>query len=191
MSNSRIVRALNRTIFYPLIVKPLRCRIDDLAADIAGRFDIQTRVLLNAIKGDVDLSSKSLPLIFVQDVETLTTLKGEITFMQLTNTQKVRIEFGKPLNRKGGEAAVQEGSVSISVTDGSATVEQDADNPFAATIVAVSPTADPTQPGAVVITADADLGEGVRNIQGVEPLLVVPAEAVGFGPATIGEPEEQ
>lgn len=191
MSLSYLARRLNKAIIYPLIVKPLRDCIEDLKSDNRQQHAITMRVLLNAINDHVDKSSKYIPLVLVQDLGTGLTLKGDLKAMQLRDDQKCRIEFGKPVDKKGQPASVQEGSVSVSITDDSAHFEPDPDNPFAGTVIADKPTADPTAPGAIVITADADMGEGVRNIQGVEPLIVTGGEAVGFGAASLGTPEDQ
>lgn len=171
--------------FANLIVLPILLKLENVKCEIVGTL----RFLL--LDGDVDRRSKTLPLIFVQDLDTNLYVRGVITNMQLRDDQKVRITFGKPLDKKGNPASVQEGSVSISVTDGSATVEPDPADPFSATIIGVSPTADITKPGAVIITADADLGEGVKNITGSEPLIVTGGQAVGFGPASVGTAEDQ
>lgn len=188
----RIIQLLKCRIIDPLIVEPLRAQLTiyistltDFLNDINDSLDMIKDAL------HVDKSTKRIPLVFAQDLETGFYVRGDITNMQIRDDQKFRIEFGKPLDKKGNAASVQEGSVSISVTDGSATVEPDPTNPFAATIIGVSPTADITKPGAVIITADADLGEGVRNITGSEPLIVTGGQAVGFGPASVGTAEDQ
>lgn len=188
----RFLQWLKCHVIDPLIVEPLRIQITAFTSALTHYLD-DIMNTLDEIKAAlvVDKRSKRLPLILVQDLSTGLTLKGDIRFMQMRKDQKVRIEFGAPVDKNGDPAKVQEGSVSISVTDGSATVEPDPTNPFAATIIGAAETVDPTEPGAVVIVADADLGDGVKNIQGVEPLLITGLEAVGFGPATVGTPEDQ
>jgi len=111
--------------------------------------------------------------------------------MQLTDTQEFDFEFGKPLDKKGAPASVQDGSVSLSVSDSNGTIVPNPDNPFAGTFKADKPTADPTAPGTIVIVADADLGDGVENIQGVIPVVVTGGKAFGFGEPTIGTVREQ
>lgn len=137
-----------------------------------------------------DFRSKHLTLVRVHDLESGITIEGEIKFMQLTSSQKCTIEFGQPVDKKGFPAQVQEGSVSFAIGDDSATVEQDANNPLKATVFAVHPASDPTVATVITVTADADLGDGVVSITGTEPLLVVAGQAVGFGPANVGTPEE-
>ena len=57
-------------------------------------------------------------------------------------------------------------------------------------MVAGNPTVDGS-PATITISADADLGDGVKAITGVEPLIVTSGEATGFGPATVGPIAEQ
>jgi hypothetical protein len=115
---------------------------------------------------------------------------GGLTHMRLTTTQQATIEFGPPVDRKGRPAKVQEGSIAWNISDASARVEVDPDNPLKATIIGELPN-DESGGATITISADADLGDGVREITGVEPLVVVPADAVGFGAPTVGTPTEQ
>jgi hypothetical protein len=118
-------------------------------------------------------------------------VEGEIELMVLTDTQQSTLTFGPPLDRKGKPAKIQPGSVVFSIDQpDAATVTQDASNPFSALVVAGNPTVEGS-PATITITADADLGDGVKPITGVEPLIVTSGEAVGFGNATVGEPVEQ
>lgn len=137
-----------------------------------------------------DFRTKQLTLVRVHDLESGITIEGEIKFMQLTSSQKCTIEFGQPVDKKGFPTQVEEGSVVFSIGDDTATVEQDATNPLKATVFAVHPATDPSVATVITVTADADLGDGVTNITGTEPLLVIAGQAVGFGPATVGTPEE-
>lgn len=114
-----------------------------------------------------------------------------ITLMVLTDTQQATITFGQPLDRKGKPAKVQPGSVVFSIDNpDAATVTQDPNDPFTASVVAGNPTADGA-PATITISADADLGDGVKTITGVEPLIVTSGEAVGFGNAAVGPITEQ
>jgi hypothetical protein len=156
----------------------------------AGR---KTRRLLKRIARALEVkraAAERLTVIRVQDLDTGLIVEGRITLMVLTDTQKARITFGQPLDRKGFPAKVQDGSVTFSISDDSAVVTQDPADPFSADVVAAHPTPD-NQPATITISADADLGEGVKTITGVEPLIVTSGEAAGFGPATVGEVTEQ
>jgi hypothetical protein len=135
-----------------------------------------------------DLRSTHLKLVRVHDIDSGLIVEGEITKMQITDSQQATIEFGAPVDKKGFPATVQDGSVSLSVGDDSATIEQDATNPFKGLVKGVHPSDAATL---ITITADADLGDGVTNITGTEPLNVTGGQAAGFGPATVGTPEEQ
>ena len=118
-------------------------------------------------------------------------VEGDIQLMVLTDTQQATITFGQPLDKKGKPAKVQPGSVAFSIDQpDAATVTQDASDPFTALVVAGNPTADGS-PATITISADADLGDGVKTITGVEPLIVTSGEAVGFGNATVSAPVEQ
>jgi hypothetical protein len=181
----RLIALLNDQIIQPLITHPI------IHADTVNALNIRSDLVDIKRALGIDKRSSYIPLILVRDIDTGLTLRGDIKLMQLKDTQKCRIEFGAPVDKKGNLAKVQEGSVSISITDDSAHFEPDPSNPFAGTVVADKPTADATKPGAIVIVADADLGDGVNNIQGTEPLIVVAGDAVGFGVASVGTPEEQ
>lgn len=133
---------------------------------------------------------KRLPLIRVQDKDTGLIVEGEITLMVLTDTQRARITFGQPVDKKGFPAQVQPGSVVFEISDDSAAVVQDPNDVFSADVIAAHPTPDQA-PAVITISADADLGDGVKTITGVEPLIVTSGEASGFGPATVGPATEQ
>ena len=154
----------------------------------------KTRRLLRRIARALEekrAARQSLTVIRVQDLDTGLIVEGRITLMVLTDTQQTSITFGQPLDKKGKPAKVQPGSVTFSIDQpDAATVTQDANDPFTATVVAGNPTADGS-PATITISADADLGEGVKTITGLEPLIVTSGEAVGFGNATIGPITEQ
>lgn len=110
----------------------------------------------------------------------------EATMARISNTQEVSVEL-KPVNRKGGAAAVEPGTVAWSSSDESViTVEVDPENELKAKVVAVG-----AGVAQVTVTADADLDEGeVREISGSTAIEVVPAEADTFE-LIVGEPQEQ
>lgn len=138
-----------------------------------------------------DLRSRRLQVIRIQDIESGLSIEGAIKQMQITDSQQCTIEFGQPIDIKGFPAQVEPGSVRFTVGDDSATIEQDATNPFKALVKGVHPAADPLVATVITIAADADLGEGVELITGTEPLLVTSGRARGFGGPTLGPIEEQ
>ncbi len=157
----------------------------------AGR---KTRRILKRIARALELkraAAQSLTVIRLQDPDTGLIVEGRITLMVLTDTQQASITFGQPVDKKGKPAKVQPGSVVFSIDQpDAATVTQDTNDPFTATVVAGNPTAEGS-PATITISADADLGDGVKTITGVEPLIVTSGEAAGFGPATVGDATEQ
>lgn len=118
-------------------------------------------------------------------------VEREIRMIRISDTQRVRVTFGKPVDKKNFPADVQEGSVQIVATDDSITVTPVDGDPFSADVIAQHPTTDITQPGGVKISADADLGDGVLTIEGFEPVLVSAGVASGFGSPTVGAPAER
>lgn len=147
--------------------------------------------IIAAALAGIDRRSHHLKLVRVRDLDSGFTCEGDITLMQLTTEQKVKITFGRPVSAHGNPADVQEGSVVIRSMDASVRVEQDPADPFSATVFGVEKTPDVTKPGAILIEADADTGDGVETIQGVEPVIVAGPKAAGFGPATLGTPEDK
>jgi len=120
---------------------------------------------------------------------------GDITFMQITDSQQFKITFPAPADKKGFPARVQDGSVAITVGNDTATIEPNPDdpsNPFSALVKGNRPGADDgSEVTAVTISADADLGEGVSTISKAVELLVTSGAATGFGEPTVGAIEEQ
>jgi hypothetical protein len=115
-----------------------------------------------------------------------TKIKATNIMARINNLQTVTVEL-KPLNRKGGAAAVQAGSVAWASSDESvATITADPENELKATVTPVG--LGVTQ---ITVSADADLSEeGVREINGSAALEVVAAEAESFE-LDFGEPQEQ
>lgn len=121
---------------------------------------------------------------------------GDFKKMQITDSQQFVITFPSDVkDKKGFPAKVQDGSVTITVGNDTATVEpnpNDAANPFSALVKGSRPGADDgSEVTAVVISADADLGEGVKTISKAVELMVTAGEATGFGEPTVGAVEEQ
>jgi hypothetical protein len=101
----------------------------------------------------------------------------------LTDTQKVTLSID-PRNAKGNPAPV-DGVPEWAVSNpGVGTITPSADG-LSATFVAT--TGGDTQ---VSVTADADLGDGVRSLSATLDISVKPGEAVTLG-ITAGTPEEQ
>ena len=120
---------------------------------------------------------------------------GDIKSMQITDSQQFKITFPAPTDKKGFPAKVEDGSVSITVGNDTATVgpnPDDASNPFSALVKGNRPGADDgSEVTAVTISADADLGEGVSTISKAVELMVTSGAASGFGEPTVGDIEEQ
>jgi hypothetical protein len=133
--------------------------------------------------------------IRVRDLETGLTFKGRISKMQLTDTQKVRVTFGKPVDRKGFPATIQ-GDPVFAASDDAVTLQPVDGDPYSIDVVAnhPSPNGDDgvtPEAGTLTISGDADLGDGVETITGAEAYIVTSGQAAGFGPATVGPAEEQ
>lgn len=113
---------------------------------------------------------------------------GEITMIQLTDTQKVTLSI-QPVDAKGNPALV-DGAPTWNSSDPSIiTVVPSADGLSAVASAAGPLTAD----GASVqvsVTADADLGAGVETISGTMDVTVVASKAVSVA-INAGAPEEQ
>jgi hypothetical protein len=123
------------------------------------------------------------------DLDTGLVVEGDIRAMKITVSQQVTIEVGKPVDRKGKPAKIQPGSMKFVCSDDSAVLTQDPSNEFKCLVAGAN---ENEVTGAVItFTADADLGDGVTEISGIEPLVVTSGPAVGFGPVVVGTPEEQ
>lgn len=103
--------------------------------------------------------------------------------LQLTDTQQCDVSV-KALNRKGNPAPVQN-PVWSSSDSTVATVTQDAVDGLKAKVVAGA--AGTTQ---INVSADADMGDGVKPISAVLDVTVVGGQAVTFA-VTTGTPTEQ
>lgn len=111
--------------------------------------------------------------------------KFDVTMVQLKNSQQVLGQLVAK-DAKGDDAQVQAGSVQATLDNEEvASVELDPDDQTKITVKG-------KRAGATVlrISADADLGEGVKTITTEIAVEITAGEAVGFG-VTFGEPEEQ
>lgn len=117
----------------------------------------------------------------------------------LTDTQQVVVTYGGPVDGKGNPAPVE--SLTF-VSQDTSTAEFLPGVPDAAGVIGPDPANDGMIRGTVVskaagvtrvnITADADMGDGVKTIDGeLVDVQVTTQEAVGFGAPTVGTPTEQ
>jgi hypothetical protein len=97
----------------------------------------------------------------------------EISMLSLSAVQKCNVSI-QPVDVKGNPAAVDGGPLWSVSADGVVTLSPAADG--------LSCVISGLAPGSVQVnvTADADLGEGVRSITGTLDVTVIAAEAVGF-----------
>jgi len=108
----------------------------------------------------------------------------DLMAITLTDTQKVSVSI-TPVDAKGNAARV-DGVPFWSTGDLSVLAVVPADNGLSAEVFALGPLG-VTQ---VIVTADADLGEGVKPITGILDVTVIGGEAVALTVNT-GVPEEQ
>lgn len=125
----------------------------------------------------------------VRDLDTGLQTQGRITKMNLTDTQKTRVTFGKPVDKKGFLAEIQ-GDPTFSASDDAITLTPVDGDAFSVDVSANHPNLD-VNGGVLTVSGDADLGEGVESITGVEAYVVSSGKAAGFGPASVGPIEEQ
>lgn len=102
--------------------------------------------------------------------------------LAITNEQKIKVTL-TPTTASGNPATL-DGVPTWTVTSGDATVEP-AEDGMSAYLVSGSVGA-----SNIEVSADADLGEGVRRLTDVTGLNVVPAEAAGLG-LIAGEAEQK
>lgn len=135
-------------------------------------------LILKAIKKHDD---RLIVTLFFNDSQ----IKSKAMTTVLTATQQVGGQI-EPKDRKGNTAKVEAGSVTYSSSnDAVATVEKDESDETKFTVKAKG-----TGVAQIDISADADLGEGVKTITGFLGVEVTSAEAAGFG-VNVGTPEEQ
>jgi hypothetical protein len=101
--------------------------------------------------------------------------------VQITNEQKVNVAL-KPVTATGKPATL-DGKPSWTVTDGNSTLEV-ADDGLSAELISSD------QPGTtnILVSADADIGEGVDTISDTISLVVAHANAANLG-ISVGTPE--
>ena len=149
---------------------------------------------LRALKRALNDEEQPVPHFHVVRIvfDTGQIVEGDIKSMVLTDSQEATLSFGRPVTKRGNPAQVDESSISFTISDGSATLTPNPSgtDPYSVKVTAAVLTPVDT-PAVITITADADLGDGVKNISGVEPLIVIAGEAAGFGPATSTPPTEQ
>lgn len=105
--------------------------------------------------------------------------------LSLKNTQKVTGTLA-PLDAKGNDAPIETGSVVVSSSDEAvATIEKDPENEKSLTVKGVN-----NGTCTLTISADADLGEGVKTITTEVNVEIISGQASNFG-ITFGEPVEQ
>lgn len=100
--------------------------------------------------------------------------------IQITDEQKVLVTLA-PKTQSGKDATL-DGDASFTVESGDATVEPQPGG-LSAYIVSGA-----QGPSSIKVSADADLGEGVRTIEDTINLTVVGAEATNLG-LVVGSPE--
>lgn len=105
----------------------------------------------------------------------------------LTDSQQVDVTYSPPVDKKGKPAQLGSPVTWVTTDATVATVIADPANQFKATIVAgLAGVAD------IFPTADADLGDGVKTIEGEHVAVqVTSGQAVGFGSPVLGTPVEQ
>ena len=117
-------------------------------------------------------------------IDRLTVIKGDLTTMILTDTQEVDLSI-QPVDKKGKPAQVD--GTPQWVSSDPAVVEV---VPAADGLSCVAKAKDNLGHAQISVSADADLGEGVRTITGVLDIDVVAGEAVSLAVIT-GTPREQ
>lgn len=138
--------------------------------------------LLLPDKKEETKSGKILLSLIINQIK----ITGGIIMLELKATQKVTGELA-PVDAKNNPAQVQEGTVSVSSSDGEiVNIVSDPTNPLKFEVVATGKTG----VARVDWKADADLGDGVIEISGFTAVEVQAGNAVGFA-ANFGEPTEQ
>jgi hypothetical protein len=153
-----------------------------LQAFLDAALDAQNRAIalrereLDYLERRVSLKpSLVIERVAVMTAEGTANLIGEIEMVQLKEGQEFRAT-ARPKSRRGTATHVQEGSVTWETSDPAVVlVEEDSGNELSARIIAQGP-------GSAVVTlkADADLGDGVKEITGVVAVVVAPGDAVVF-----------
>lgn len=104
----------------------------------------------------------------------------------IKDNKKVTGTLSSIKDAKGADAQVEAGSVKVTSSDeGVITVQQNAENEKEYTVSAVAPGT-----AKVIVSADADLGEGVTTITKEDEFTVTAGDAVEMG-TTYSEPVDQ
>jgi len=168
--------------------------LDQLADERVGRFLDGFDRAVDALEGPlVEPGFHKVRIVFL---DTGITIEGkEISKMTIKDTQEFTREYGKPLDKRGATTSVEAGSEKWEASDDAVTVVQDTSNPLKAKITANHPSSldagGVPVPTVVTLTADADLGEGVKPVSVSDAIIVTTGDAVGFGAPTDSEVTEQ
>jgi hypothetical protein len=111
-------------------------------------------------------------------------IKGEKMALTMTAVQQCGLSVAA-VDAKGNPAQV-EGVTFTSSDPAILTVEVDPGDETIAVVKAMGPTGN----GQVTVTADADLGEGIKHLTGILDVTIMAAEAVSLSVAA-GVPEDQ
>jgi hypothetical protein len=110
-----------------------------------------------------------------------------VTIFKANQTAKFQVA---PIDRKGNPAKVQAGSVEYNSPDPEVVVTEDTNDE---TVFDVTTSATPVTESRTVdveVIADADLGDGVKEIRGILTVVLEPDMAEGFGIKTLAEPTD-
>ena len=123
-------------------------------------------------------------IVFKQaTINHLTTIRGDIMSLILTNSQQVDLAI-QPVDKRGKPAQIDGVPVWASSDPAKATIEPSEDG-LSAVVKAVDNGA-----AQISVSADADLGEGVRALTGTLDLEIVSGEAASLS-IIAGTPVEQ
>lgn len=114
--------------------------------------------------------------------------KGTILMQSAKVDQKFTATWPGPKDKYGNDAAVQADSIQFLSDDPS--IAEITANPDGGAFSATVTTKSKVGSTMVRISADADLGEGVKPIEGLLSVEVLPGDAVAFGEASTTTPED-
>ncbi len=157
----------------------LRIIVNILNSVITVRLDRIEKKLDKVLKA-LAIEPPATKLSFIFFIEG--TCLEDISNMEITDSQQFTVTL-KPLNKRGGVAAVEPGSV-VWAPPSFVTLTPSEDG-LSATILAAGIGSD-----VVSVSADADLGEGVVTISGSFPIEVIASQAISLG-FVFGQPTEQ
>jgi len=140
--------------------------------------DDDARALLNQLQGN-----QPRILFYRATINNLTVIEGDITMLILTNSQQVDLAI-KPLDKRGKPAQVDGVPVWACSDPLLATVEPSEDG-LSCVVKALD-----NGSAQISVSADADLGEGVRALTGTLDLEIVSGEAASLS-IIAGTPQEQ